>query len=1104
MVYGKINFSKIGGEIMLQFILGKPSSGKTFTVIKKIKDLTKIGKESILIVPEQFTFESERLILKELGDKASLNVSVLSFTRLYDEVGRNVGGIAGTVLEDADKVIFMSRALNILKDELKLWRRYVSSVSFAKTMLDTVGEFKINAFGCDDLLEAAEEIKNPPLAAKLQEIALIYRQYDMFVGEKFIDTADCLTKLYNTLGNYNFFEGKTVFLDSFKGFTGQQFKIIERIISQAENVYISLTDDVYNNKQFGVYTNIRIAAERIKKFAVSCGKTVAEPIILNKTFYKATALKGLENLMSSGKCVDFTDDGSVIIRKSTDIYDEAEAAARTIRRLVRTKGYRYRDFVIIARDADSCNEAVANACKRNDISCFYDNRLPLSAFPLSVAVEAAIAAIKLNSADILRFNKTGLGYLMPEEISFLENYVYLWNIEGEDWLKVWDMDPRGFTTNPINQIEFTEKLEKLNKLRGLAIKPILNFKKHFGTNAKIMVEAIFTLFDECDFTTKLSNISDKLDNDASDLSLEVMKSAYDQYISILSSMVRCYGEMNITTAVFTEGLSLAVSLASVGVIPQMLDQVTFGSADRIRPSRPKIAFIIGANQGIFPQFTSNNGLFNIIERRNLISAGLNIADNSVYSSVDEEYLVYCNVCCPSDRLYISFSEQTVSGESLEPSAFVRNALDKLCLNLVSDTLEELNEFNAPQTEAAAFTDYCRNKLRSPITALTIAYALEATETGEKINHLKDVTGTIKKCLASDTAKKLYGSNISMSATKFDTYNRCKFSFFCRYGLGAQKLLPAEFNVMQRGTVVHFVLERLISEHGDNISELTNDELDILTEKYINMYLDSVNGYRSTENAKSRFLVSRISRSLKEVIHHIAAELSQSKFKPKACELGIGTENADINVRFPFDEGNISLIGSIDRVDEYNGFIRIIDYKTGSKSFKLPDILFGLNMQMLIYLYAVIRGNGIDDDNAAGILYQPSRRDINDNGMAMNGLLPSVPELFFAMDKKGEGEFVPKLSFNKDGTVSKRSNSFIEKEGFTEIFDYIELLMKNTGNRIIGGDIAISPTDGRESPACKYCDFSSVCGFENNTPEKVPELNNDKVFEKIKEAKINGI
>ena len=1089
---------------MLQFIYGKASCGKTYTLINKIKNLCENGGSAILLVPEQFTFEGERLLLKELGDKLSQKATVLSFSRLCDEVSRNIGGIAGTVLGEAEKVIFMSRALNLLRDELKLWRKYIGSVSFAKTILDTVGEFKINALSSDDLLEAANNIDNPTLSAKLKELSLIYRQYDLLVGEKFIDPADNLTKLYLTLKNYNFFENKTVFIDSFKGFTGQQFKIIERIISQADNIYIALTDDPENSRPYGVYTNIRAAADKITRYALSCSKDIAEPIILNKTHYKGETLKNLEKLMSGGKIEDPCDDGSVVIAKETDSYGEAEAVAGIIRRLVREEGYRYRDFVIIARDSAPYNEAVANACKQNKISLFYDNSIPLAAFPFSVAIDAAIMATNINTSDILRFNKTGLGNLNFSEIFELETYVYLWNIEGDCWLKNWDMDPRGFTTDDIDSDELEKRLEYLNDLRVRAITPILKLKEKLNTDAKQMVTSIIDLITECNFKDSLSKLSQGLKNDDAFFTLDVLKSAYEQYIGILDSLVRCYGDMCLTAMEFSENLKLAVSLASVGVIPQMLDQVTFGSADRIRPSRPKIAFIIGANQGIFPQNTSNNGLFNLIERRNMINAGISVADNSIYSYIDEEYLVYCNACSPSEKLYIFYSEQTVSGEALEPSSFVLNAMDKLSLNAVSFLSGKLNDNNIPETADTAFSGYCKNLLTNPDTAATVLEAVRGTETEEAIKHLTDSVSQKEKSLDPEIAKQLYGNRLRLSATRFDTFNRCKFSYFCRYGLGAKALQPADFDVMQRGTIVHYVLEMLITEHKDALSILKHDELDTLTEKYINSYLDSISGYRSAENARSKFLVSRITRSLKEVVHHIAAELSQSEFKPVACELGIGKKDSEICVDFPFDNGSISLVGSIDRVDEYNGYIRIVDYKTGSKAFKLPDILFGLNLQMLIYLYAVIRGRGLSDDNTAGILYQPSRRDLNDSGMAMNGLLPLEPELIFAMDKKGEGEFVPKLSFNKDGSVSKRNTSFIEKEGFSEIFDYIELLMKKTGNAITSGDIAVSPTDGREAPACKYCDFSNACGFGNRTPAKVPELDNQSVIEQIKEAKSNGI
>lgn len=1080
---------------MLQFILGKPASGKTYTVLNKLKELSAEGKTAVLIVPEQFTFESERGVLKTLGDKAALNVAVLSFTRLCDEVGSIAGGIAGKVLGDADKVIFMHRALSAVENDLKLWGRYTANVSFSGTVLDTVGEFKINAISPDGIRKTAENVTSASLKAKLHDIALIYETYDMLTGERFIDPADKLTKLYRDLEQNEFFKGKTVILDSFKGFTGQQFRIIERIFAQADDVYVSLTDDPTVTKEYSVYTNIRTAAERIKKIAKNHGVETAEPIVLGESRYTSENLVSVERLLAVGETEKAENDGSVNICFAATVFDEAEFTARTIRRLVRTKGYRYRDFVVIARDAEAYEEAVTSACKRNRISCFYDKRMPLADFPMSTAASCAIKALKLSTESILRFHKTGLGTLNNDEISRLENYTYLWNIDGSTWLKKWDMDVRGFVSDGEDKPEIHESLKEINALREKALAPLLEFKDNFAGNAPNMAAAIVKLFKACNVGEKLSLMCDRAELENLPFSGDALKQAYDEYMNILDSLVNSFGVAGLDTVHFTEALDIAVSKASVGVIPQCLDEVTFGAADRIRPSRPKIAFIIGANQGVFPRLVGNSGVFNIIERKSLIENGMNIADNSVYSSIDEEYLVYCNLCCATDRLYITCKSQSLSGEKSEASPFVDTLCDKLDCNILYEPQLQLNTDNAPETDLAAFTEFCRRIRTSPGDALSVKYALKNGEQAEKTEFINSFIEGNKKELQPDTAKQLFGSNIYMSATKFDTFNRCRFSFFCRYGLKAQKLQPADFDVLQRGTIVHYVLERFISGYKKGVAELSDSEIDSITDKFIEDYLDSVVGFRSVETARTRFLISRVSRSLKEVVRHMAKDFRQTDFEPVACELKIGGDG--IPLEFGFDGGKVRINGSIDRVDEYNGYVRIIDYKTGSKAFKLPDILFGLNLQMLLYLYAVIRGQNLPDSKAAGILYMPSRRDTNDKGMAMNGLITSDSEIVRAMDKELDGEFVPKLKLNKDGTLSKRNNSFIDSERFGEIFDYIEKLMEKTGKSVLSGDIEVSPVDGRESKACAYCDFATVCGIEDSEAFRVPDLNNDAVFEAMK-------
>lgn len=1088
---------------MLKFIFGRPASGKTYNVLKMIKESIACGRRVILIVPEQFSFEAEKEVLHSVGDSATLAVSVMSFTRLFDEVSRNVGGSASEILVDRDKIIFMHRALEESAAECPSWKRYSGSVGFAKTMVDTVNELKLNAVTAEQLRAAAEKTESAGLKEKLINTAAVYDMYDMLIGEKFIDPSDILTVLYRQLENCNFFEDNDVYIDGFKGFTGQQYKILERIIPQSDNTVISLTCDTDEPREYDIFTNVRNAVLRIRRIAEKYAVDTAQPLLLENGYNRSGAMTALERLVA-GKQFEYPSDCSdITVVNALTPYDEAEFAARTIRKLIRESDYRYRDFVIIARDADSYSDAVETACDENGVACFTDRRVPLSSFPVAVMVKAAIdTVLKPSTENILKFHKTGLGTLGFEEIAELENYTSLWNIDGDVWNMQWDMNPKGFVNEDESE-DIKQQLNRINDLKQTALKPIQGFSENFRGNTKDMAAAVFKLTEECSVGEKLSELCEDRRTDECGFPPDALKQGYGMYIDILDSLVKCFGGTAVTRRNFADALDLAVCETSVGTIPQTLDEVTFGSADRIRPSRPKVAFILGANQGVFPRIPTRTGIFAVSERREMIELGLEISDSAASDSIDESFLVYSNVCCPSERLYISSYAYTVSGEKSEPSAFV----SEICENLNCVRLNEpaaLSKDNLPETARTAYARFCGSVNNDANAAATVKSGLSGTETFDKTDNLLKLLNRGEKSISHETALRLYGRDIPMSASKFDTFHRCKFSFFCRYGLKAKKLQPAEFDALQRGTLVHYVLERIISVHKKEIAYLSEDERNREVDKYVNEYLDGIKGYRSVESARSAFLVSRMSRSLKEVAGRIAAEFAQSDFEPVRCELKIGKGGEIPPLAMPYGDGNILLEGSIDRVDTYNGYVRIIDYKTGSRTFKLPDILFGLNLQMLIYLYAVVRGRNEDDKCAAGIFYMPSKRDLSGGGLAMNGLAQADETLVAAMEKKNNGEFVPKLKRNKDGSLSKQNNSYINPSDFTDIFDYIERLMRSTGESITSGDISVDPTDGCDSPACKYCDYSSVCGHEEAPADKVQRMGNGEVLEKIREVNGNGI
>ncbi len=1074
---------------MLQFILGRASSGKTYTVTKKIAECLAQGKSPVLLVPEQFSFESEKNILDMVGDGAAGRVSVISFTRLCDEIERVNGGVCGEGITDADRVILMTRAIKICREELNRFKKYSSSRSFARLMIDTIGEFKMNFITAEDLRNAAKDTDDELLRLKLIDTALIYENYDAIVAEKFIDNTDRITKLYYALGNYNYFEDKTVFIDSFKSFSGQQYKILERIISQASDVTVTLTDNANDNRSLGLFANIKRVKARITAIAKRFAVKILDDIVLNGKNYSSEELSCLEDFMATGK-TDFAGESSdITICRADSIYSEADFVARNIRRIVREKDARYSDFVIIARDTATYEDALDTACRKNNVSCFIDKRVPLIDLPTAVAVlSAANVAQNFCTENILRFHKSGVENLSIDEKTTLENYAFLWGIDGMLWQNEWTMDPDGFSSGGELTQSKRERLAYINKLRKIAVEPLLEFKKSFGGTARDMSRALVNLLTNINaaehFKALSKQYSDTVYRDA-------IKQSWDSVMKILNSLVLCFGETQISIAEFCDALRMALSLETVGVIPQMIDEAIFGAADRIRPSRPKYVFIMGANQDVFPRVQQSGGLFSVNERQKLIELELEIPDNTFSFAIDEECLLYSCVCCATHGVFLSYTTSLDGVGVAEASAFVSDIKKRFNCRVFEEP-SALSADYLPETREDAFSWLCGTMQGECDDTNTIIRSLEDCEMNARINAVLQSRNRIVHSITDDTARNLFGKKLTMSPSKFDTFNRCRFMYFCRYGLRAESLQPAEFNAMQRGTIVHYVLERAVEDYGKKLSQLESDQIYELVDKYINEYLENIAGYTDIETPYLKYLISTIKRTLNYVVERLALEFAQSDFEPVKCELKIAADGDLPAIEIPIeDKGVLELKGVVDRLDKWNGYIRIVDYKTGHRDFRLPDILFGQNMQMLIYLYAVSRSDKFGG-KTAGIFYMPASRDKTGSKSArrMNGLIAADAELVTAMEKENAGEFVPKYS------EKSPSDSFIKEEDFNKIFDFIENRLKQTGSGIYGGDIAADPVDGLDSGACKYCEYKNVCRIGDEAHKQVPKLTNEEVLKEI--------
>ncbi|MEE0928021.1 MAG: hypothetical protein UIG59_02415, partial [Acutalibacteraceae bacterium] len=571
---------------MLEFLIGRACTGKTYDIVKRVTEDSKNGKV-IFIVPEQFSFESERAVIKY--ENAVLdNIRVLSFSRLFDDVldFSAVGSIS--CVSDFEKIILLKKALQACADDLVIFSKYTSYNDFIINLGDTIKDLKFAAVTPEQLITAAEDIGGT-CSAKLRDIALVMSTYNALLHNKYIDPSDRLTKLAELLVDCDYFKDTTVYFDSFTGFTGQQYKIIEKIFEQTDKVTFSFCTDDINNTNISVFYNINNSVKRIQQIAKSRGISEYSVIKKSTAYYSNDAMQKVEHFLAKNQATpDALIGGSLKIISCKNKREEALAAANIVAKEVAENGYRFKDFIVVARNADDYANLFSAQCVNNNISCFMDKSVALTQTPLYLYLDKLFETLSSFSTDaILAFLKIGLTNYSLNEISELEDYTFIWDIKPADWATNWEMSVKGLRTDEDNEYD-TAKLEQINRTRSSIVEVLSEFKNDFHGSPKSMAKAIYNHLVKYSVDKNLLTLCDYFENNGNQYYASILKQSWDLLISILNSMVRVLDD-NTNSAEFIDLFRIAASNAKISNIPQMLDEVTFGAADRIRPSKPKIS-----------------------------------------------------------------------------------------------------------------------------------------------------------------------------------------------------------------------------------------------------------------------------------------------------------------------------------------------------------------------------------------------------------------------------------------------------------------------------------------------------------------------------------
>ncbi len=1095
---------------MLKIIFGRARSGKTYTLKNCLTETLRTGNSDVvLIVPEQYSFQSERDILEEIDSEYISRVKTLSFTRLLDEVGRECGGLAGKRINSGIRTIMVSRAIETVAQDLIAFAKQSGNINFASTMAGTIVEFKQAGISADILEETSAVMADSRLKWKLHDIALIMSAYDTLISRLFIDPADDMNRLAGMLDRNDWFAGKEIFIDCFKGFTRGEILVLEQIIRTAANVTITLPCDGTEDEEdgAGLFSNIKKTANDLLKRAKQYG-VETECVDLSESFYDNRELRMLEKHLYSNEQYEFDQPTDRInICKADYPADEINFVARTIKRLVREEGYRFRDFVIIARDASAYDQLVARAMDSYGVPCHVDSRASAANQAVMVfALSSIDAAFNFNTESIIRWLKTGLAGYDDRQIAELENYTFIWNIRGKDWKTPWTNSPYGLDSRQPK--DAADRLEKLESMRRDIVSRLFAFASSFGFGALGMAKAVYRFAVENRLPERLAEAYDNLakkDKNAA----EVLRQSYSVFMDILSDIAECYGDANISRDTFVSAFKVALTEYEIGTIPMGIDQVVFGSAGHIRTGRPRVAFLLGVNQDVFPATPRGEGLISVRERKTLIEMEIPVSDRLIDAAVDEKYMFYSAACCASERVYFVYSQANLSSEKMEPAPClerVENIFKGLCkFTEGSSDIRNIEHIESMRSAKDTFAEI--HSEDSPFAASVREYFGSMDE-----NPVADYGAERSGFLSADTAAKLFGKDVYLSASKVDKFYGCPFSYFCKYGLNAKKITKAEMTALERGSTVHYIMEQILKEHGKKISLLSDAELTDCIERYTADFLKEINA-EGIDDYRWNTMVRQVKDLAKVLCAEMGKQLADSDFEPVGFEVTLEAEGDIKPVVLELEDGGrVILGGQVDRVDAWqNGeekYVCVVDYKTGRKKFHLPDLLYGLNMQMMLYLYSALkRDNGkFAENNPAGILYIPSERNIEEadgkpshKTEAYSGILIHDYDVLAALDKTKSGRYIP-IKYKTNGELYADSEKLVlSKDEFELLFKNAEDKLVEMGKRLHLGDIEISPMDGADSSAdaCKYCDYRAVCRREKTQK-------NNKVEKKLLKADVLNI
>lgn len=1137
----------------LRIIYGRAGTGKSTFCIDQIKKKIQNGVDNklVLIVPEQFTFQTENRMLREIGEGYVLKAEVLSFKRLAYRVFNNCGGATKTIMKDAGKSMLIYKLLEDLSNDMTIFAGAAKQSGFIDIVSKTITEFKKYNITQEILDEVKEGIEQDDLKLKLNDLELLFNNFNERLHEGHIDGEDQLTLLDEKLNECDMYDGAEIWIDEFTTFTPQQMGIIIKLIRKAKTVNITLSIDEGNNptRDSDMFNATKNTERRLIRALEENNLAFKGYIDLNEDvpyrFKRKDELAHIERHLYSYPFRQYHGrNESVRLYKANNNYDEMEFIAKDIIRLVRDKGYRYRDISIVCRNIEAYEKISSVIFREYEIPYYIDKKMDVASNPLIVLITSAIDIITKNWTyeNVFKYLKSGLVNIETEYIDELENYVLAYGIKGKKWdEEYWEY----LSTNLFKDGEMSEEdkqyLVKINEIKDDVREPLQRlYEKSKGK--KTLKEHCVSLYE---FLEEDLNVFEKLQWYAEYFEgkgLPQKTKEYTQVVDILMEVldqsVDIIGDDVIDLKEFIKILNVGFDKYEMGLIPIALDQVTVGDITRVKSKGAKALYIVGVNDGILPAANKEEGILSDRDRDILKDKGIALAADTRTKVFEEQFLVYTAFTIAEEYLVVTYPLADFEGKSLRPSVIVHR-LKKILPNVKEESesykIENLKDeyynissivptFN--ELISALRKDYDHKEIEEHWKDV-YKWFIEQKEWNEKAERMFEGLkySNLTESIPKEKIKRLYGDakgKMLLSVSRLEKYAECPFAYYVQYGLKAKDRKIYEFTAPDIGSFMHEILDEFTNEVKEQHlrwSELTQEKCREIVNKLVDNQIKGNDKSILNSSKRYNYFTDRFKRILTKSVSIISEQMKRSEFEVFKNEFAFGTFKDSNPIKLDLPSGEeVYLTGRIDRIDTLDlhdkTYLRIIDYKSGSTKFDLNKFYHGLQIQLLVYLDALIKNaEQIVHDQAypGAILYfkiddpiikadkDLSIEEVREKvlkQLKMDGLLLNDVEVVRSMDNQIDGySLIIPARVKKDGDLSK-SDSVITMEQFEILRKYVNEKMLEICDDMISGNIDILPCKENKTHACDYCTYSHICQFDVSIPDNQYNIIRKKKSEEL--------